>query len=138
MAIALMVSGWASLVYSRHFNLLLPHFLSVKILGIFFFLMGITIRLLAFKEMNNPYKIDRLVTSGVYSKTRNPVYLAYICIIIAVAFLTMRLLSFAWVFGSILVFYWVAKKEEDDLEKIFGEEYVIYKQTVPLFLPKVS
>ena len=136
MGIILAISGWASLVYSRHLDLLLPHSILSRVAGISFLILGLIIRILAFKQVPCTLRTKKLVTSGVYSRTRNPVYLAYMLIIIAVAFLTMRLLSFAWVLFSILVFYWVAKKEENDLERTFGEEYLAYKQKVPLFLPK--
>jgi len=74
--------------------------------------------------------------SGIYSKTRNPVYLAFVLIIAGIALLSRRLLALAWVLVSVAVLYYLAKKEENDLEKTFGDEYLKYKKRVPMFLPR--
>jgi protein-S-isoprenylcysteine O-methyltransferase Ste14 len=137
MTIVLVLLGWLSIKYSRQFKL---EFLSSPILevaGALLLLVGVVVRILAFKELQCTHRIDHLVTSGIYARTRNPVYLAFILVIFGIAFLSRRLLTFPWVAVSILVFWWVAKKEERDLERAFGEEFVKYKKKVPMLLPKL-
>ncbi len=135
--ILLLLLGWFSLEYSYRYNLILPHFVVFDILGVMFLAVGILIRILAFKEIPWTQHIEKLVTSGIYSKTRNPIYLAFAFIIIGIAFLSARLLTAGWVLISLLVFYWLAKKEEIDLEQVFGTDYLRYKSQTPMFLPRV-
>jgi hypothetical protein len=53
------------------------------------------------KELRCTHRIGHLVTSGIYARTRNPVYLAFILLILGVAFLSRRLLAFLWVAVSV-------------------------------------
>ncbi len=135
--IALVLLGWFSLEYSYRYNLVLPHSIVFDIFGVIFLMVGVLIRILAFKEIPWTHHIEKLVTSGIYSKTRNPVYLAFGFIIIGIAVLSARLLTIGWVLISVLVFYWLARKEENDLERTFGTDYMRYKNQVPMFLPRV-
>jgi protein-S-isoprenylcysteine O-methyltransferase Ste14 len=107
-------------------------------MGLGIVLVGVFLRVLAFKEIPRTYRIDRLVTSGVYSKTRNPVYLSFIIIILGIAVFSRRSLTALWIVESALVFYWVAKREESDLESKFGEQYRTYKRNVPRFIPRLT
>jgi protein-S-isoprenylcysteine O-methyltransferase Ste14 len=58
-------------------------------------------------------------------------------VIVGVAVLSRGVLAFIWVFASVLVLYWIAKLEESDLERIFGERYLLYKSSVPMFFPRL-
>jgi protein-S-isoprenylcysteine O-methyltransferase Ste14 len=136
MTIVLVLLGWFSIKYSRQYNFMLPSSPVFKIAGGLFLLVGVVMRILAFKELWCTYRIDHLVTSGIYAKTRNPIYLAFILIIFGLAFLSRRLLAFLWFAASVLIFWWAAKKEESDLERTFGEEYQRYREQVPILLPK--
>ena len=93
-------------------------------------------RILAFKEIPSIYHIKDLVTSGVYAKTRNPIYLEFILMIVGGAVLSRGVLAFIWAFVSVFILYWIARSEEIDLERIFGERYLLYKSSVPMFLPR--
>jgi protein-S-isoprenylcysteine O-methyltransferase Ste14 len=138
MAIILVLLGLFLIETSYEYNLLVHPSLLLDAFGGAFLLLGLVIRILAFKEIRNTYRIENLVTSGIYSKIRNPVYLSFIFIIVAVSLFSRCLLAFAWSFVSVLVLYWVAKKEESDLEKAFGGQYVSYKKKVPMFLPRLK
>jgi protein-S-isoprenylcysteine O-methyltransferase Ste14 len=137
MAIILVLLGLFLISTSYEYNLLLHPSLFIEIFGGAFLLLGVVIRILAFKEIRCTYKIENLVTSGIYSKIRNPVYLSFILIILAVSLFSRCLLAFGWTCVSVLVLYWVSKKEEGDLEKAFGTQYVSYKKKVPMFLPRL-
>ena len=137
MTIVLLLLGWLSIKYSRQYHLVLPSSPVLETAGVLLLLVGVVVRILAFKELRCTHRIGHLVISGIYARTRNPVYLAFVLIILGVAFLSRRLLAFLWVAVSVLVFWWVAKKEESDLERAFGEEYVRYREGVPILLPKL-
>ena len=137
MVIVLVLLGWFCISCSYRYDLVLAPSLLFKVLSALLLLIGLIIRILAFKEIRCTHRIEHLVTSGIYSTTRNPVYLALTFIIMAIAFFSRALLSLIWVFISVLVFCWVAKREEIDLEKAFGEEYLRYRKKVPMLLPRL-
>ncbi|MGD0172078.1 MAG: methyltransferase [Halobacteriota archaeon] len=99
-------------------------------------LVGVAMRILAFKEIPSTYHIKGLVASGVYAKTRNPIYLGFIFMIVGVAMLSRGVLALIWAFTCVCVLYWIARSEESDLERIFGERYLVYKSTAPMFFPR--
>lgn len=138
MWIFLVITGLFTISYSMEYGLLLPPLIYIYLIALIFLVIGIFIRIIALKEIRNAFKIDKLVTSGIYSKTRNPTYLGFIFIIIGISIASLAILSFIWVIISIMTFYYVAKKEEKDLEKNFGENYLKYEKSVPLFIPKLK
>jgi protein-S-isoprenylcysteine O-methyltransferase Ste14 len=111
--------------------------LVLRVLGIVLLVIGVAIRILAWIQIPNTHRISNLVTSGIYSRTRNPVYLAFMFIIAGIAFLFPGLLTLMWLVIGIVVLYGLAKLEEGDLENVYGNEYLDYKRSVPLFLPRL-
>lgn len=136
MGIILVALGWESIALSIRYGLLLPRLLVLNVAGGVLFLIGVAIRVVAFVEIPNTYRIEGLVTSGIYAKTRNPIYLAFMVIIVGIALLSTAALALVWACVCIAVLYWVATKEEADLERLFGERYLRYKKAVPMFLPR--
>ena len=83
------------------------------------------------KTTVNPIKfqnVNRLVTTGIYRYSRNPMYLGMILIIIST---TVYYLNFLSVFSPIIFYIWINKfqisREEIFLEGKFGNEYLKYK-----------
>jgi protein-S-isoprenylcysteine O-methyltransferase Ste14 len=112
--------------------------LVLHVLGIILLVIGVAIRILAWIQIPNTHRIGNLVTTGIYSRTRNPVYLAFMLIIAGIAFLFPGLLTLIWLVIGIMVLYGLAKLEERDLENVYGNEYLDYKRNVPLFLPRLK
>jgi protein-S-isoprenylcysteine O-methyltransferase Ste14 len=137
MAIVLLILGWLSIKYGRQYQLVLPSSPVLEATGALLLLVGVVVRILAFKELRCTHRIDHLVRSGIYARTRNPVYLGFALIILGAAFLSTTWLAFLWAGLSVMVFLWVARKEESDLDRAFGEEYVSYRKRVPMLLPKL-
>jgi protein-S-isoprenylcysteine O-methyltransferase Ste14 len=106
------------------------------VLGIILLVIGVAIRMLAWIQIPNTHRISNLVTNGIYSRTRNPVYLAFMLIMAGVTFLFPGLLTLVWLVIGILVLYGLAKLEERDLESVYGNEYLDYKRSVPFFFPR--
>jgi protein-S-isoprenylcysteine O-methyltransferase Ste14 len=112
--------------------------LVLHVFGIILLVIGVAIRILAWVQLPNTHRISNLVTTGIYSRTRNPVYLAFMFIIAGIAFLFPGLLTLMWLVIGVLVLYGLAKLEERDLESVYGKEYLGYKRSVPLFLPRLK
>jgi protein-S-isoprenylcysteine O-methyltransferase Ste14 len=80
----------------------------------------------------NPYKpATRLVTSGPFRVTRNPMYLGLALLYAGLAFA----LDVIWAFPLLVVVIvlidrLVIAREEPYLERLFGQEYLDYKQRV--------
>lgn len=84
-------------------------------------------------------KSRRLVTSGPYARTRNPLYffstVGLAGIGLAVGSMTFGAIFFC--FGW-LAFGYVIRREERVLEALFGAEYRDYMRLVPRFFPSFS
>jgi protein-S-isoprenylcysteine O-methyltransferase Ste14 len=81
--------------------------------------------------------VQRLVTYGIFSWVRNPLYIGNLLIWMGfvvgsglVWFLPIALVLFA------VEYTLIVRYEEGVLESIFGEEYVAYKRRTPRWLPR--
>jgi protein-S-isoprenylcysteine O-methyltransferase Ste14 len=84
------------------------------------------------------HREQRLVTSGIRSRVRHPVYLAHLCQMLAWSVGTglvvcYALTAFAVATGTIMI-----RLEDAELEQRFGKEYKQYKIAVPAVLPRLS
>jgi len=84
------------------------------------------------------HREQRLVTSGIRSRVRHPVYLAHLCQMLAWSVGTglvvcYALTAFAVATGTIMI-----RLEDAELEQRFGEEYKQYRIAVPAVLPRLS
>lgn len=105
------------------------HFLSIMIIG-----GGI---LLVMEGWSRIYKANgTLVTEGVYRYVRHPQYLG-IFLVTSGFLLQWITIPTAIMFPIlVLMYYRLAKKEEEEMERLFGDEYIRYKLSVPMFLPR--
>ena len=72
-----------------------------------------------------------IVASGPYRFSRNPIYLAMMLLLIGLGCWTNSIWFLAWtVVATILLTYFVIKREEEYLERKFGEAYLGYKRGV--------
>lgn len=101
---------------------------------LYFFMKGIGSNMQA---SFRPHHIIKLVTTGVYSKIRHPIYSADIAFALGVFCLYPTLnifLSIIWVI--IMLFIWIFL-EEKSLTDIFKHEYSEYMKKVPMLFPKL-
>ena len=115
-------------------------FPNIEIIGGLILLLAVATAVLAtllFKKdqttvnPRNPEKATTLVTSGIFSITRNPMYLGLFLSI------SSTILFFGSWFGIIILmfFIWYINKfqiipEEEAMEKLFGGKYSEYRQKV--------
>ena len=83
-------------------------------------------------------KIEKLVTEGIYSKIRHPLYLSLIMLYLGFAFSW----GIVWILLPVVIFVTLtvltAIKEEEALMEKFGKEYEKYIRHVPWrFIPKI-
>jgi len=79
-----------------------------------------------------------LVTTGPYRLIRNPLYLGgfliYLGIIVTIPSLFLAILG---LIGLPITYIGIAR-EEKGLERRFGEDYRLYKQNVPGWIPRIK
>ncbi len=82
----------------------------------------------------------RLVRSGPYARSRNPIYIGNMLILTGFA-MTARIwapwLQLAAVGYFTLQYYLIIRLEEEKLEELFGDEYRRYCSAVPRLLPRL-
>ncbi|MEI8376557.1 MAG: isoprenylcysteine carboxylmethyltransferase family protein [Planctomycetota bacterium] len=82
---------------------------------------------------------QKLVVRGVYRHVRNPMITGVICILLgeAVFFGSLSLLCWFGFFFLVNMIY-IPFGEEPGLEKRFGEDYLLYRQNVPRWIPRLT
>lgn len=107
-----------------------------NIIGSLLLLIGIPFLVIAGKTILKGFPEGELLTKGVYSKCRNPIYSAWICFIMPgmVLFFNFWLMYTIPIF-SYFIFAILVKREEKQLEQLFGEKYIDYKKNVNLLFP---
>ncbi len=104
-------------------------------------LAGVGLRFSAIRRIGGAartkkHKAKRLIDSGPYAWTRNPLYVAN-----TAAFVGFVLLcDLPWFAGAtaLFLFGWyhvIARYEETVLEQLFGAEFAEYRKRVPLWVP---
>ena len=108
------------------------------IVGLLFILSGLLIYFLAIRaKITSSIKENTLVTHGVYSVVRNPIYSAWLFICTGTLFLygnpylALTLFLIFWLSLTILMKY----TEEKWLTKLYGEPYLEYCKKVNRCLP---
>jgi protein-S-isoprenylcysteine O-methyltransferase Ste14 len=105
--------------------------------GVLLVLIGYLIRIMArgLKAELNP-KGDKLITSGIYSLTRNPMYLGVLMIGLGVNLALFKWWFFVLFLAAFLAIYLnQMSKEAKALSQRFGEEYKKYTLATPVFFP---
>ena len=73
-------------------------------------------------------KVNKLITSGIYKYSRNPMYLGLLMIVISNTIFFLNIFSIT---TPILFYFWInkfqIKREEIFLTEKFGKEYSLYK-----------
>jgi protein-S-isoprenylcysteine O-methyltransferase Ste14 len=109
-----------------------------NLLGLPFMALGGILNLLAdkdFKRFNTTVKpfeySTKLVTNGIFSLSRNPMYVGMVIFLLGESILFGSLFSFLiTIIFMFLMYYIFIKVEENMLLEIFGSEYSEYKNKV--------
>jgi len=79
-----------------------------------------------------------LVTTGIRSRVRHPVYLAHLCEMLAWSVGTGLVVCFGLTALAVLTGSVMIRMEDVELEKRFGAAYERYRENVPALLPKLG
>jgi protein-S-isoprenylcysteine O-methyltransferase Ste14 len=107
------------------------HWTGLRIAGAAVAGTGLLMLIVARLQLGASFSIDakakELVTTGLYSKIRNPIYVAGELFLLGVAMVTGKWLLLLLVLALVPVQVVRARKEEQVLTQAFGEEYARYK-----------
>jgi protein-S-isoprenylcysteine O-methyltransferase Ste14 len=100
------------------------------------FAIGIPFLIISLFELHRAYGAGKLVTTGVFSLCRNPIYSSWNLLLVPATVLLLR----NWLCLTIPFFMYgllraLIKKEEEYLSISFGEAYERYKMDVFFILP---
>ena len=110
----------------------------LRTLAIFLLCLGIPLYITTLKVLKKAYKRQELITNGIYSVCRNPLFAVVIFLLLPGITLFLN----SWVLLTIPCFmYFMFKifinKEEHLMEKEFGQDYIKYKNNTPAIFPKI-
>jgi protein-S-isoprenylcysteine O-methyltransferase Ste14 len=114
----------------------LIHLPNQDLISIIIFLFGILIlinpifKFIKSKTTIDPIKfkkVNKLIISGIYKYSRNPMYLGLLMIVISTSIFYLNIFSIT---TPILFYFWInrfqIKREEIFLTEKFGKEYLLY------------
>jgi protein-S-isoprenylcysteine O-methyltransferase Ste14 len=78
-----------------------------------------------------------LISSGVFSIVRHPIYTGAIMFYLGASIITMSIASAAFWILIVIFYILIARYEEHILTDAFGEEYLDYKKRVGMLFPKL-
>ena len=117
------------------------------IIGIGLIMFGESIRIYAIRFAGGATRTTNvgapsLCTSGPYSRCRNPLYLGNMIIYCGVVLMAggqfmLHLLLYVFTFFT-FQYFMIISLEEETLMKLFGNEYQLYRESVPKLFPRLS
>ncbi len=112
-----------------------PHFGPFHLLSFAFIGGGFILISVAWKVLYAAQRSRTLATTGPYARVRHPQYVGFVLIMAGFLFQWPTLLTIAML-PVLVVMYWrLAKAEEAEVRRAFGEVYERYAQHVPAFIP---
>ena len=116
--------------------------IALRIIGCVITLIGVLIFIISVAQMKDNWRAGvqredktNLVTTGVYSISRNPAFLGFDLMYIGILFTFFNwYLYFATSFVLVFFHLQIVNVEEDFLIEAFGEEYIQYKKKVCRYL----
>jgi len=137
----LLLLPFITVLLNKKLNFANYNFIYLFYIGIFILIMGIMLLILSLYLLINagkgtPLPLDppkKFVASGIYKYTRNPMVLGYLLTVLGEYLLIGNTLLGIYV---LLLFHlYIVLIEEPELEKRFGDKYLLYKKRVPRWFP---
>lgn len=123
------------LVFGSHRLVLISPLLNY-IFGLMLCCVGIVILFFAFTKIRKAVKEKKLITTGIYSLMRHPIYSAWILFIVpGIVIINGQILGLTIPVVMYIIFLNLIKKEENVLINLFGNDYLAYKKKVPAIIP---
>ena len=118
-----------------------------SIIGVFLIVIGLVLVLATIpfflrqsSGTNMPWDpAPELIVTGIYRYVRNPMHIGVFSIMMGEGLILRSISILGFVtFAIILHLFYIPFSEERGLEKRFGEEYLVYKENVPRWIPRLT
>ncbi len=120
--------GWPSVSRQRFFDLE-----ALAWLGVLLCLVGLSLLLWSLISFGRSFRVgidtespDKLVTSGVFAFSRNPIYVAFALVLLGEFLVFPNWLLLAYLAAGVWLFHRQVLREEDFLKRHYGKEYEDY------------
>lgn len=137
--IALLCCWLFFLVKSLDIGTMLYDSKATQWLGIAFYGVGLLIVILSFFSLGKsvsvglPEEETKLKTKGIYRVSRNPMYLGGFVMCVGSCVYSIHIINFMLFAITVAIHHNIVLKEEEFLEKRFGDSWLDYKKRVPRY-----
>jgi protein-S-isoprenylcysteine O-methyltransferase Ste14 len=116
-----------------------------RIAGYLLMVASVVIALASLWDLGDAWRVGvieeqqtQLVQTGVYGRTRNPYFVAYLLMFAAYTVLLQNMLLLALAILGFGMIHAMVRREESHLATRHGDEYRQYARHVPRYLPKLT
>jgi protein-S-isoprenylcysteine O-methyltransferase Ste14 len=113
----------------------------VSWVGVLFCIAGLSFLFLSLVSFGKSFRVgidqdcpDKLVTTGVFAYTRNPIYLAFALVLLGQFLLFSNWILLVYMIAAIWLFHRQVSREEEYLKKHYGQQYSEYCGRVRRYL----
>ncbi len=123
---------WSSLVGLGETGMIIS-----MLLGYVLLFIGISLFIEGWRQLYNARQNNQLITTGLYRYVRHPQYTGLFIGLFGEGVVHWPTLFSVGLFPVIvLAYYLLSRNEEKRVLEQFGDEYRLYKQQVPMFIPR--
>lgn len=89
-------------------------------------------------DVDDMAQSTELITTGLYRYTRNPMILGFLFLLSGIGWVVQSLSAILInpLVVLVLLWVWLKRREEPQLELRFGDAYRVYRETTPLIIPR--
>src|SRR5215510_11636680 len=109
--------------------------------GVFLCLGGLVLVLLSLVSFGKSFRVgidvdhsDQLVTTGVFAFSRNPIYVAFGCVLLGQFLVFPNWILLVYLAAGVWLFHRQISREEEFLRQHYGQEYAEYCRRVRRYL----
>ncbi|MAZ30178.1 isoprenylcysteine carboxyl methyltransferase [bacterium] len=109
------------------------------IIGLTFVIIGVSLFARGWGQLHRAAREKRLVTDGLYAYIRHPQYTGLFLALFGEGIVHWPTIFSVALFPVIvLVYVLLARREEALVLRRFGDEYLLYREKTPMFIPKIK
>jgi protein-S-isoprenylcysteine O-methyltransferase Ste14 len=109
--------------------------------GVVLCFVGVSLLLLSLVSFGKSFRVgidvdhpDRLVTTGIFAVSRNPIYVGFAFVLLGQVLVFPNWVLLIYLMAGIWLFHRQVLREEEFLRKHYGQEYVEYSKRVRRYL----